>query len=83
MKENLFNLDADPAIEREWQDVCRTNVPGNPQCVIDWIRAYMNNNLAYYKKKVLEAQNIFKENGITGYEDALKNLFLNGVQQST
>ena len=83
MKENLFNLDADHVIEREWQDVCRTNVPGNPQCVIDWIRAYMNNNLAYYKKKVLEAQNIFKENGITGYEDALKNLFLNGVQQST
>ena len=64
MKENLFNLDADPVIEREWQDVCRTNVPGNPQCVIDWIRAYMNNNPAYYKKKVLEAQNIFKENGI-------------------
>ena len=51
MKENLFNLDADPAIEHEWQDVCRTNVPGNPQCVIDWIlRAYINNNLAYYKR---------------------------------
>jgi len=83
MNENLFDLNADPVVEREWQDVCRANIPRNPQCVIDWIRAYMNNNLAYYMKKVLEAQNIFKENGITGYEDALKNLFLNGVQQST
>ena len=43
----------------------------------------MNNNLAYYKKKVLEAQNIFKENGITGYDEIFRNLILSGGQQST
>lgn len=47
MNENLFDLNADPVVEREWQDVCRANIPRNPQCVVDWIRAYMNNNLAY------------------------------------
>ena len=83
MKENLFNLDADPEVEREWQDVCKTNVPRNPQCVIDWIRAYMKNNPAYYKKKVLEARKIFQENSITGYDEIFRNLILSGGQQST
>ena len=79
MKESLFDLDGDPGVEREWQDVCRRNIPGNPKCVINWIRMHMKNYPSYYQRKASEARAIFHENGITGYDDDFYRLILSGT----
>lgn len=79
MKECLFDLDGDPGVEREWQDVCRLNIPRNPQYVISWICAHMKNNPSYYQKKALEAREIFHKNNITKFDDVLCKMILNSM----
>lgn len=83
MKESLFDLDGDPGVEREWQNVCETNIHRNPQNVISWICTHMKNNPPYYQKKALEAREIFHKNNITTYDDVLGKMILNCVQHNT